>query len=89
MQKRIAILLSLGLGLVPGSAWAADEYAIEAAANDEVFIINGEKYEAKTYCLGWDEGETVIFMEGSPLGVCVSATVFNVDRRETCELWCD
>ena len=65
------------------------KYQIEAAENDEVFIINGEKYEAKIYCLGWDEGDTVIFMDGSPLGVCVSATLFNVDRGEKCEVWCE
>lgn len=68
---------------------ARQGYLIEVAHNDELFIINGEKYEAKTYCLGWDEGEEVMFLEGSALGVCVSAKLLNVDRKEVCEVWCE
>lgn len=68
---------------------ARQGYLIEVAHNDELFIINGEKYEAKTYCLGWDEGDEVIFLEGSALGVCVSAKFLNVDRKEVCEVWCE
>lgn len=64
-------------------------YPIQLAHNDELFIINGEKFEAKLYCLGWYQGEQVIFLEGSPLGVCVSATLFNINKRETCEVWCE
>lgn len=64
-------------------------YLIEVAHNDELFIINGEKYEAKTYCLGWNEGEEIIFLEGSALGVCVSAKLLNVGRQEVCEVWCE
>lgn len=68
---------------------ARQGYLIELANNDELFIINGEKYKAKTYCLGWDEGEEVIFLKGSALGVCASATLLNVDRKEVCEVWCE
>ncbi|EID0695622.1 TPA: hypothetical protein ACMDT1_003446 [Vibrio parahaemolyticus] len=64
-------------------------YEIEVAHNDELFIINGEKYEAQTYCLGWEQGEYVIFLEGSEFGACASAKLFNVNRDETCDVWCE
>lgn len=66
-----------------------DGYLIEVAHNDDLFIINGEKYEAQTYCLGWDEGEEVLFIEGSPYGACASAKLYNLDRRESCDVWCE
>lgn len=66
-----------------------DGYLIEVAHNDELFIINGEKYEAQTYCLGWDEGEEVLFLEGSPYGACASAKLYNFNRRESCDVWCE
>jgi len=71
------------------AAHAATVYEIEAAVNDEKFIINGNLYEAKTYCLGWAEGDQVIFVEGSPNGICVSAILFNVNRNESCRVWCE
>ena len=64
-------------------------YEIEVAHNDELFIINGEKYEAQTYCMGWEAGERVIFIEGSEFGACASAKLLNIDRSETCEVWCE
>ncbi len=67
---------------------AATTYEIEAAANDESFVIDGDLYKAQTYCLGWDEGDEVIFMEGTA-GLCTSAELFNVGRRETCSVWCE
>jgi len=45
---------------LPVSAVAAEYYEIEVAHNDELFIVNGEKFEAKTYCLGWDKGDKEI-----------------------------
>lgn len=63
-------------------------YYIEKDHNDELFIINGDLYRAKTYCLGWTEGEQVIFLEGTP-GVCVSAKLLNLNRREKCNVWCE
>jgi len=67
---------------------ACCHHEIEAAVNDEKFIIDGELYEAKTYCVGWDEGEEVIFVEGTA-GLCTSAELYNVTRRETCSVWCE
>ena len=63
-------------------------YLIEVAANDEIFIINGRKYEARTFCLGWDAGDSISFLKGSEFGACVSAELFNADRDETCDVWC-
>ena len=68
---------------------SGDDYEIEVAHKDEFFIINGEKFEAKTYCLGWDEGERVKFIDGSPNGICTSAELLNLDRNETCDVWCE
>ena len=73
----------------PSSCRSPSTYQIEAAANDEVFIINGEKFEAQIYCLGWNEGESVIFIDGSEYGACASASLFNVDNFETCDVWCE
>lgn len=64
-------------------------YEIEVSHNDELFIINGEKFEARTYCFNMDEGDRVIFIEGSALGACVSATVINLRTKDKCELWCE
>ncbi|MDR2341796.1 MAG: hypothetical protein LBD84_01975 [Campylobacteraceae bacterium] len=68
---------------------AGNYYEIEIAYNDELFVINGEKYEAKTYCLGWDEGDYIMFIKGSPYGTCTSATLYNKNKKETCEVWCE
>jgi len=86
MLRNLALLL---LSAIPLSIYAATTYEIEAAVNDEKFIINGELFEAKTYCLGWGEGQRVIFIDGSPLGACASATLYNLDREEKCEVWCE
>ncbi len=66
-----------------------DAYAIDASYNDELFIINGEKFEAKTYCFNMEEGDEVLFIEGNPLGACAAATVINLRTRHKCELWCE
>ena len=64
-------------------------YEVELAHNDELFIINGEKYSAKTYCFGWMKGDRVVFLEGSALGVCVSAELFNTRTQSKCDVWCE
>jgi len=54
-----------------GASSSRPSYEIEVSHNDELFIINGEKYEARTYCFNMEEGDRVIFIEGSALGeVC-------------------
>lgn len=66
----------------------ADVYVIEKSHNDELFIINGEKFEAQTYCFNMEEGDEVMFLDGSPFGACASATLLNLRTREKCEVWC-
>ena len=83
------VFLTALLLFLPTTLYAADSYQIEVAHNDDFFIINGEKYEAKTYCLGWDEGDNVVFLEGSEYGACVSAKLYNLNKEETCEVWCE
>jgi hypothetical protein len=68
---------------------ARASYVIQAAANDETFVINGEVFKAKTYCFGFDKGDRVVFLEGSPLGACVSARFLNVNNNKVCSVWCE
>ena len=68
---------------------AATEYVIEVSHNDELFIINGEKFEAQTYCFGMEEGDKVIFLEGSPYGACASAEILNLRTKKICKVWCE
>ena len=73
MLKRIMVAVFLiSVMCLSNSAYAIQKYLIEAAVNDEWFIINGEKFQAQLYCLGWDEGHIVIFLEGSALGALVA-----------------
>ena len=81
--------ISLNMQSSTPNRTTTDSYQIEFAHNDELFVINGEKFEAKTYCLGWEVGDSVVFIEGSPLGACASAELFNVNRKEACEVWCE
>jgi hypothetical protein len=75
--------------VLASQAFAADRYEIEAAGNDEVFVIDGNVFKAKVYCMGWDVGDKVVFLEGSSSGLCVSAKLYNTSRRQTCEVWCE
>jgi hypothetical protein len=67
----------------------ASRYTIETSHNDELFIINGERFESKTYCFNMEEDDEVIFLDGSPFGACVSATLLNLRTRDKCEVWCE
>ncbi|GAG37883.1 unnamed protein product, partial [marine sediment metagenome] len=40
-------------------------------------------------CLGWEQGEQVVFLEGSPFGACASAKLLNLNRKQICEVWCE
>jgi hypothetical protein len=71
------------------SEYATAEYEIEAADNDESFIINGEQYEAKTYCFNMEVGDKVVFLSGSAFGACASAEVLNLKTNNTCRVWCE
>lgn len=88
-MKRSQWTLAVGLATVGLAVSAATEYVIEVSHNDEFFIINGEKFEAKTYCFNMEEGDRVIFLDGSPYGACASAKILNLRTRQTCEVWCE
>ena len=75
--------------VVASTVSAATEYEIEVSHDDELFIINGEKYEAKTYCFNMEKGDRVIFLEGSPYGACASAKLLNLRTKQVCEVWCE
>jgi hypothetical protein len=70
-------------------AGRADVYRIAISHNDELFVINGEKFEAKTYCFNMEKDDEVMFLDGSPFGACVSATLLNLRTRDKCEVWCE
>lgn len=75
--------------LVSATAIAITSYSIEVSHDDELFIINGEKFEAKTSCFNMKEGDKVIFLEGSPYGACASAELLNLRTKNTCRVWCE
>ncbi len=73
-----------------GSAGAdKPSYVVEASANDETFVINGEVFKAQTYCFNLEKGDRVVFVQGSALGACASAKVVNLRTGKTCDLWCE
>ena len=86
-MKKIILAFLLMLAVLNVSK-AAMTYTIDVSHNDELFIINGEKFEAKFYCLGLEEGDQVIFVEGSPYA-CVEAKILNLRTKEICEVWCE
>ena len=66
----------------------ASSYVVQASAKDQLFIISGEGYEAKTSCVDVSVGDRVKFVEGSPLGACDSATFLDLRTNRLCEVWC-
>lgn len=89
-MKKIGKWISVALLLtVSAVISAATEYEIEYSHDDELFIINGEKFEAMTYCFNMREGDKVIFLEGSPYGACASAEILNLRTDEVCRVWCE
>lgn len=85
---KIKYVILLVVSLIALSVYAATEYEIEVSHNDELFIINGEKYEAQTYCFNMEEGDKVIFIEGSAFGACASAEILNLRTKKICKVWC-
>lgn len=76
-------------GRGPGSFTRPAGYVIEASANDETFVINGEVFKARTYCFGFEKGDRVRFLSGSPFGACATATILNLRSGKTCKVWCE
>lgn len=64
-------------------------YLIQASSNDEIFVINGEVFKAKTYCFGMEKGDKVVFVSGSASGACSSAEILNLRTSKVCRVWCE
>jgi hypothetical protein len=91
-QRTNGLFVFLAMALLAILCIPADAlttFEIETSNNDDVFIINGEKFEAKTYCFNMEEGDQVIFLEGSPYGACASASLLNLRTKQKCEVWCE
>jgi hypothetical protein len=65
------------------------QYEIQVSHNDELFIINGEKFRARTLCFNMRAGDRVIFISGSPLGACASAELLNLRTEKVCKVFCE
>ncbi len=65
-----------------------ESHEIEVSHKDKIFIINGDKYDAKSSCFDFEKGDNVIFLEGRPLGVCVSTELLNLRNDRVCRIWC-
>jgi hypothetical protein len=68
---------------------AQTRYEIQVSHNDDLFIINGEKFKAKNYCFNMEKGDKVIFVSGSPSGACTSAKLLNLRTQRICDVWCE
>ncbi|MBR7003112.1 MAG: hypothetical protein IKI11_10715 [Neisseriaceae bacterium] len=86
MKKYILFLLAVVTFQVHAQYYI---YYIQFSHDDELFIINDEKFEAKTYCFNMEEGDPVIFIDGNANGVCVSAEILNLRTKEVCSVWCE
>ncbi|MFZ5616212.1 MAG: hypothetical protein ACOZAA_02665 [Pseudomonadota bacterium] len=73
----------------PSSNYGTPRFPVELSHDDELFVINGEKFEARTYCFNVEEGDEVMFIDGDANGVCVSAAFISLRTGKTCEVWCD
>lgn len=82
------LLLTTGL-FASAFAFGANAYLLEHSSNDELFIVNGEVYKAKTYCFNMRQNDKILFLEGSPFGACATAKLYNLRTKETCEVWCE
>jgi hypothetical protein len=87
IKAAISCVLIVLLSITVGHATPA--YPVQKVLNNEVFEINGYRYEAMTVCEGIDEGDWVVFLQGSPYGACSSAVIQNLHTGAKCSLWCD
>ena len=55
----------LAITLPPHRAYALETYVIEVSHNDELFIINGEKFEAQSYCFDVEAGDWLVELPAS------------------------
>ena len=102
MAKDVKVLFSLILALLLLSGCTSassdvaqtgekkfDTYIVEKNTMDYKFIINGQLFKAKTYCLGMKQGDRVIFLEGSPDGDCRTAKIKDLETGVVCFFTCE
>ena len=91
MRKITTLAFSslLILGSVQVAYAAYRQHSIEVSHNDELFIINGERFKAKTYCFNMLKGDRVLFLKGSEYGACTSAELLNLRTQNICKVWCE
>lgn len=80
-------VLILLLSVTAGNTTPA--YPVQKIIDNEVFIINGNQYEAMGTCKEILEGDWVVFLQGNPYGTCSSAVIQNIHTGATCLFWCD
>ncbi|MDB4099174.1 hypothetical protein N9554_01990 [Candidatus Thioglobus sp.] len=73
------------------NSYALTQHYIQTSHNDEIFIINDEIFEAQTYCFNMEEGDPVIFLDGTAasMGVCVLTEILNRRTNQVCKVWCE
>ena len=66
------------------NSYALTQYYIQTSYNDEIF-------EAQTYCFNMEEGDPVIFLDGTAasMGVCVLTEILNRRTNQVCKVWCE
>ena len=86
MYSRLLLVFAICFSTL---AFSQTKYEIQVTHNDELFIINGEKFKAKTYCFNMEKGDRVIFVSGSPYGACTTAKILNLRTERICDVWCE
>lgn len=74
---------------IPGGGTSFSNHRLQAMVDSNMAIINDNVYDAMTACFLWLAGDMVEFIEGSALGSCVTARIYNITRDETCDFWCE
>lgn len=88
MKKLIIVAATL---LASSTTFAGPRYTIQAVTDDEKLVINGDVYEPRGLrpISGFDEGDTVEFIEGTP-GLCTSAMLLSRSYGgKVMKVWCE
>jgi hypothetical protein len=87
LTTTISLVVIIALSVT--AVHATPAYPVQEVLKNEIYIINGYRYEAMTACEGIAEGDWVVFLQGSPYGTCSSAVIQNLHTGAKCNLWCD
>jgi hypothetical protein len=70
------------------TALHAEATMIETVEDIQYFVIDGQKFTAKTFCYEYYDGTYVTFSTGSSDGNCMEAK-FSDGSALPCEVWCE